>query len=84
MAEWLTWHDKVTTSQAELARTSADQLARRDKLIADQSIVITERTKERDDTLAEVSRQKVMGWIEKLLWGLGGSGAGFAVGHFAK
>lgn len=84
LAEWLTWHDKVTTSQAELARTSADQLASRDKLIADQGIVIAERTKERDDALAEVNRQKVMGWLEKLLYGFGGASAGYAVGHFVK
>lgn len=80
LAEWLAWHDKVTTSQAEQEQAWTERVASRDKLIADQEVVIVARTKERDDALARLQRQEALGWLERGLWALGGAGFGYAVG----
>ncbi len=62
LAEWLTWQEKVKTSQAELAQASSEQLASRDKLIRDQGFVIE-----------GYKTQQAMGWIERSAWALGGA-----------
>lgn len=78
--EWLTWQEKVKTSQAERDQASAEQLASRDKLIRDQAIALKASTQERDHAKAELERQQVTGWLEKALWGLGGFGLGYVAG----
>lgn len=77
LSEWLMWHDKVMTSQAELAKASADQVATRDKLIADQKATIAALKAERDEALSELSKQKSKGVFENILSAISGAGIGF-------
>ena len=60
---------KAKALQKEHEEASADQLASRDKVIADQEAVI-------DDYRSKES----LAWIEKIIWALGGAGLGFTGG----
>lgn len=82
--EWLTWQEEVKISQAEQEQAHKEQLASRDKLITDYRITLAATEQERDQYKAEIDQQAVMGWLERLLWGLGGTGLGFTAGHFTK
>ena len=68
LAEWLTWQEQEKISQAELVLAWEAKLASRDKLIRDQGFVIE-----------GYKTQKALGWVERILWGVGGVGVGYTV-----